>query len=244
MPVYMLSVELRFPPPEGASPEGVVAIGGDASPERLALAYSLGIFPWPHRDLPLLWFSPDPRFVLTFDNVHVGRSLRKRIRAAPFEMKADTAFEGVMAGCAEAMRPGQDGTWITPELRDGFLALHARGVAHSIESWAGGELMGGLYGVAIGRAFCGESMFARTDDASKIAMVTLLGNLKHWGFHFVDCQVYTDHLSRFGAQEWPRQHFLGALRRALSQPSAPGRWELALDPQASLDSLGLAAQSP
>lgn len=228
MPVYMLTQDLRFPPPEGASPEGVVAIGGDASPERLALAYSLGIFPWPHRDLPLLWFSPDPRFILTFDHVHVGRSLRKRIRAEPFEIRSDTAFAAVMMGCAESERPGQEGTWITDELREGFCALHARGYAHSIEAWEDGELVGGLYGVALGKAFCGESMFTRRDDASKIAMVTLLGNLKRWGFHFVDCQVHTEHLSRFGAREWPRARFLDALRTALREPSRPGPWTLAL----------------
>lgn len=236
----MLNDELRFPPPEGASPEGVVAIGGDASPERLVLAYSLGIFPWPHRELPLLWFSPDPRFVLSFDQVHVGRSLRKRIRAAPFEIRADTAFHGVMQGCAKSPRPGQDGTWITAELRAGFEALHERGIAHSIEAWADGKLVGGLYGISIGSAFCGESMFATEADASKIAMVTLLGNLKHWGYHFVDCQVYTDHLSRFGAQEWPRSRFLQSLRRALTEPTrtlASGRWSLDLDPIAALETL-------
>jgi leucyl/phenylalanyl-tRNA--protein transferase len=230
MPVYMLTDELRFPPPEGASPEGVVAIGGDASPERLVLSYSLGIFPWPHRELPLLWFSPDPRFVLTFDHVHIGRSLRKRIRAEPFEVRADTDFEGVMQGCARSPRPGQDGTWITPELRTGFEALHRRGVAHSIETFCDGQLVGGLYGIAIGRAFCGESMFARAEDASKVAMVTLLGNLRRWGYHFVDCQVYTDHLARFGAREWPRPRFLQALQRALSEPTQHGPWSLALDP--------------
>jgi leucyl/phenylalanyl-tRNA--protein transferase len=237
MPVYMLTDELRFPPPEGASPEGVVAIGGDASPERLALAYSLGIFPWPHRDLPLLWFSPDPRFVLALEQAHVGRSLRKRIRAAPFEIRADTAFRAVMQGCALSPRPGQDGTWITEELRSGFEALHARGFAHSIEAWRGTELVGGLYGVSIGRAFCGESMFAREPDASKIAMTTLLGNLRHWGFRFIDCQVYTEHLSRFGACEWPRSRFLRALRAAISEPWQPGPWVLPLDPIAALREL-------
>jgi leucyl/phenylalanyl-tRNA--protein transferase len=237
MPVYMLTEELRFPPPEGASPEGVVAIGGDASPERLVLAYSLGIFPWPHRDLPLLWFSPDPRFVLMFDAVHVGRSLRKRIRAAPFEIRADTAFSAVMQGCRESPRPGQEGTWITDELCAGFESLHARGIAHSIEAWSDGVLVGGLYGVSIGRAFCGESMFAREPDASKVAMVCLLGNLLRWHFHFVDCQVYTDHLSRFGACEWPRARFLQAMRRALSQPTHPGPWTLQLDPVAALSLL-------
>jgi leucyl/phenylalanyl-tRNA--protein transferase len=143
-----------------------------------------------------------------------------------------------MQGCANSPRPGQDGTWITEELRQGFEALHARGVAHSIEAWSNGTLVGGLYGIAIGRAFCGESMFATEPDASKIAMVTLLGNLSHWGYHFIDCQVYTDHLSRFGASEWPRPRFLQALRRALSdsKPPAPkpGPWMLELDPIAAL----------
>jgi leucyl/phenylalanyl-tRNA---protein transferase len=245
MPVYMLTDELRFPPPEGSSAEGVVAVGGDASPERLALAYSLGIFPWPHRELPLLWFSPDPRFVLSFDHAHVGRSLRKRIRAQPFVIRTDTAFAAVMQGCAESPRPGQDGTWITEELRAGFLALHARGLAHSIEAYdPQGQLVGGLYGVSLGKAFCGESMFARAPDASKIAMVTLLGNLRRWGFHFVDCQVYTDHLSRFGACEWPRADFLRALRRALSSPTQPGPWAFTLDPCAALDELDLGAAPP
>jgi len=235
MPVYMLTDDLKFPPAEGASPEGVVAIGGDASPERLALAYSLGIFPWPHRELPLLWFSPDPRFVLTFDHVHVGRSLRKRIRAQPFVIRTDTAFDAIMQGCAESPRPGQDGTWITDELRSGFTALHERGIAHSIEAYdEHGALVGGLYGVALGRVFCGESMFAHAPDASKIAMVTLLGNLQHWGFHFVDCQVHTDHLARFGAMDWPRRKFLQALSRALSQPPVLGPWTFELDPIAAL----------
>lgn len=237
MPIYKLTRELRFPPPEGASPEGVVAIGGDASPERLVLAYSLGIFPWPHRDLPLLWFSPDPRFVLRFEHAHVGRSLRKRVRSGEYEIRTDTAFAHVMEACAASPRPGQDGTWITDELREGFTQLHARGIAHSIEAFHAGELVGGLYGVALGRSFCGESMFAQRDDASKVAMVTLLGNLASWGFHFVDCQVYTDHLARFGALEVPRARFLPALRRAVSEPSLPGPWRFPLDPPAALAAL-------
>mgnify|MGYP003407195557 FL=1 len=238
MPVYMLTDELKFPPPEGASPEGVVAIGGDASPQRLVMAYSLGIFPWPHRELPLLWFSPDPRFVLSFDRVHVGRSLRKHIRAKPYTIRVDTAFSAVMQGCAESPRPGQDGTWITDELRRGFTALHQQGYAHSIEAYDEHEqLVGGLYGISLGRAFCGESMFARAPDASKIAMVTLLGNLCAWGFHFVDCQVYTDHLSRFGAVEWPRSRFLQNLGRALSHETKLGPWQFELDPVAALGAL-------
>jgi leucyl/phenylalanyl-tRNA--protein transferase len=229
MPVYALTEQLAFPPPEGASVEGVVAIGGDTSPERLLLAYSQGIFPWPHRGLPLLWFSPDPRAVLCFEDVHVGRSLRKRARARPFEITADTAFERVIEACAGVPRSGQDGTWITPEIQRGFAKLHELGLAHSIEAWQDGELVGGLYGVAIGKSFCGESMFSLRDDASKLATVALLGNLQQWSFHFVDCQVQTQHLARFGAREWPRSRFLAALRTAVAEPSRRGPWRLELD---------------
>jgi leucyl/phenylalanyl-tRNA--protein transferase len=242
MPAYLLTDDLVFPPPEGASPEGLVAIGGDTSPERLVLAYSQGIFPWPHRDLPLLWFSPDPRFVLRFDRVHVDRSLRKRIRARHYQVRADTSFERVIAACATAPRPGQDGTWITDDIRRGFAALHRLGFAHSIETFRDDELVGGLYGVAIGKSFCGESMFSHADDASKVATVALLGNLCHWGFHFVDCQVYTDHLARFGAQPWPRDRFLAALRRAVAEPTHKGPWRFELDPEQSLAVLDAAAE--
>lgn len=237
MPAYLLTDDLVFPPPEGASPEGVVAIGGDTSPERLVLAYSQGIFPWPHRDLPLLWFSPDPRFVLRFDRVHIGRSLRKRIRSGVFELRVDSAFEQVIDACASVPRPGQDGTWITEEIRSGFCALHRLGLAHSIETYRDGELVGGLYGVALGKSFCGESMFSRADDASKVATVGLLGNLCQFGFHFVDCQVYTDHLARFGAEPWPRAQFLKALRRALSEPTRRGPWRFPLTLEQCLTTL-------
>ncbi len=240
MPAYLLTEDLVFPPPEGASPEGVVAIGGDTSPERLVLAYSQGIFPWPHRDLPLLWFSPDPRFVLCFDRAHVGRSLRKRVRARSYEVRCDTAFERVIDACASVPRPGQDGTWITDDIRRGFCALHRLGLAHSIETWKDGELVGGLYGVGLGRSFCGESMFSRADDASKVATIALLGNLCHWGFHFVDCQVYTDHLARFGAEPWPRTRFLAALRRSVAEPTRRGPWVFELDPEQSVAALDAA----
>lgn len=242
MPVYVLTEDLVFPPPEGASREGVVAVGGDTSPQRLILAYSQGIFPWPHRDLPLLWFSPDPRFVIGFDRVHIGRSLRKRVRAAELDVRSDTAFEQVLEACARAPRPGQDGTWINQDIRRGFMALHRLGLAHSIEAFVDGELVGGLYGVALGKSFCGESMFSLAPDASKVATVALLGNLHHWGFHFVDCQVYTEHLARFGAEEWPRTRFLHALRKAVAEPTRRGPWELELAPLECLDVLGDAAR--
>ena len=237
MAVYRLTRDLVFPPPEGASADGLVAVGGDTRPERLVLAYSQGIFPWPHQGLPLLWFSPDPRFVIRFDKAHVGRSLRKRVRAQPYEIRVDTAFEAVLEGCSSTPRPGQDGTWITDEIRRGFLALHDRGVAHSIEAFRGGELVGGLYGVAIGKSFCGESMFAHAPDASKIAMVGLLGNLAHWEFHFVDCQVHTEHLARFGAEQVPRPRFLQMLRDAVAEPTRIGPWRFPLDPVQALAQL-------
>lgn len=237
MPIYLLNDELIFPPPEGASREGVVAAGGDLRPERLLLAYSQGIFPWPHADMPLLWFSPNPRFVLNLSQAHVGTSLRKAIRAQPYEIKLDARFVDVMRGCQHSPRPGQDGTWITDDLIEGYALLHARGFAHSVEAYEDGELVGGLYGVSLGKAFFGESMFASRPDASKIAAVTMFGNLRAWGFHFVDCQVYTDHLARFGAQPVPRTAFLQSLRQALAEPTRRGPWQLDLDPVAALECL-------
>jgi len=237
MTVHQLTPELVFPPPDAATEEGIVAVGGDVSPERLLLAYSQGIFPWPVKGFPLLWFSPDPRFVLRPAEVHLPRSLRRRMRRGDLDVRADTDFEGVIAGCAAVPRVGQAGTWITPELRQGFVRLHELGYAHSIETYAEGRLVGGLYGVSLGEAFFGESMFARAPDASKIAFATLLGNLVAWGFTMVDCQVYTDHLERFGATEWPRGAFLSALHRALARPTKRGTWELHLDPPHALECL-------
>jgi leucyl/phenylalanyl-tRNA--protein transferase len=230
VPIYRLHEALAFPPPEGASTEGIVAVGGDVSPERLVLAYSQGIFPWPHEGLPLLWFSPDPRFVLPLDRVRVARSLRKRIRAGTYEVRIDSAFEQVMTHCARVPRPGQDGTWITDDMRRGYAVLHERGFAHSVESYLDGELVGGLYGVCIGQCFTGESMFATQPDASKVAFVALLGHLRQRGFPFVDCQVHTDHLARFGAEPWPRDRFLAALRTATTHQSNRDSWSTEIDP--------------
>lgn len=207
-----------------------MAIGGDFAPERLILAYSQGIFPWPTEGFPLLWFSPDPRFVLELSRVHVARSLRKAIRKEPYRITADLAFSEVIRACADQPRPGQSGTWITDALIQGFEALHARGFAHSIEAWSGSELVGGIYGVSLGGVFFGESMFARAPDASKIAFVTLLGNLDAWGLSLVDCQVYTEHLERFGAERWPRARFLARLHELLERPTRRGRWTLPLGP--------------
>lgn len=235
MRIPVLTSQLDFPPPERATPEGIVAIGGQVSPERLLAGYRRGIFPWPHEGLPLLWFSPDPRFVLPPHAAHLPRSLRKQVRRGVFEVRTDTAFEDVMRACGEVPRPGQDGTWITEELIAGYTALHAAGYAHSIESWSGGKLVGGLYGVSLGRMFFGESMFSRAPDASKVAFATLLGNLVDWGFALVDCQVHTEHLERFGAVEWPRSEFLRVLKAALAAPTRQGPWRFDLAPAQAIE---------
>ncbi len=234
MPVYLLGQEVAFPPPELANDEGVVAVGGDVSPQRLLVAYRMGIFPWPVESFPLLWFSPDPRFVLPLGEVHVGRSLRRTIARQPFRVTADEAFVDVINACADISRPGQEGTWITDDLRDGYVQLHHLGYAHSIEAWCEDELVGGLYGVSLGGAFFGESMFARAANASKVAFVTLAGQLADWKFDFVDCQVPTPHLSRFGAVEWPRSRFLDALESAMELPTRVGSWTLELSPRQAL----------
>lgn len=231
MTIRWLNRSLSFPSPEEADGEGVVAVGGDCSVERLLLAYRSGIFPWPMtRDLPLFWFSPDPRYVIELPHAHVPRSLRKQIRRGLFEVRVDTDFAGVIRGCAGTARPGQRGTWITPALRDGFSRLHELGYAHSIEAWRDGALVGGLYGLSLGGAFFGESMFATEPDASKVAFTALLGNLTRWGFSFVDCQTRTDHLERFNAVAWPRARFLAALDDALKKETRLGPWRFELDP--------------
>ncbi len=226
-----------FPPPESASPDGIVAVGAHPEPELLKVAYRQGIFPWPHRGLPLLWFSPDPRFVLVPQRAHLPRSLKKAMKRDAYRVRADTAFEDVMAGCSKVPRPGQAGTWITAAMRAGYAALHEDGVAHSIEAFDGDELVGGLYGVSFGRVFYGESMFARAPDASKVAFATLLAHLVSWGFDLVDCQTYTDHLARFGAEEWPRTRFLTTLEKALEGPTREGPWRFHLAPSEALDVL-------
>lgn len=237
MPVRFLGEDIAFPPAESANRDGVVAVGGDYRPERLLLAYRSGIFPWPVTGMPLLWFSPDPRFVLDLREIHVPRSLHKVMRRAPYRLTADTAFDEVLAGCAETPRPGQTGTWITDELFAGYARLHRLGFAHSVEAWRGDELVGGLYGVALGRAFFGESMFARADDASKLAFGTLCANLRAWGYLFVDCQVYTEHLERFGAVEIRRKAYLRRLLEALDAPTLTTPWTLTLDSVAAAATL-------
>lgn len=237
MPVWTSRRRSLFPPVSLATEDGVVALGGRPDAETLKDAYSRGIFPWPHDNLPLLWFSPDPRFVLVPGEAHISRSLRKRMRRGDLEVRADTAFPEVIRRCARTSRPGQDGTWITREMIEGYSALHAEGLAHSIETWQDGVLVGGLYGVSLGGVFFGESMYAAAPDASKVAFATLLANLVRWRFQLVDCQSWTGHLERFGAVEWPRPRFLAALKRALRLPTRQGPWTLEIGPAEAAETL-------
>jgi len=224
--VYRLGADLAFPSPEEADPSGLLAVGGDLAPERLLLAYSLGIFPWPLIAEPLLWFSPDPRMALRPADLRVSRSLRKSVRRGAFEVRLDTAFGEVVRRCAEVPRRDDAGTWITPALSGAYRQLHELGFAHSAETWEDGRLVGGLYGVSLGGTFFGESMFAERSDASKVAFVALVRQLEAWGFDLIDCQVHTDHLARFGASEWPRGRFLRALSTSLERSSRRGAWKL------------------
>jgi leucyl/phenylalanyl-tRNA---protein transferase len=232
--IPFLDAEDPFPPVGEAmrDPNGLLAAGGDLSPPRLLDAYSRGIFPWFGEDDPLLWWSPDPRMVLYVDELHVSRSLRKTSRSGRFTITLDKAFSAVMRGCAEP-RDGQEGTWITTEMRAAYARLAALGYAHSAEAWADGELVGGLYGVAIGRMFYGESMFARQSDASKVAFVTLVGQLRRWGFRMIDCQMSTAYLASFGAREIPRREFLDEVSRAVREPAIPSPWTL--DPLSTIE---------
>jgi leucyl/phenylalanyl-tRNA--protein transferase len=224
VPVFRLDERLAFPPPEHAE-DGLLAVGGDLRPERLLLAYSLGIFPWYEEGQPILWHSPSPRMVLLAPEVHVSRSLRRAMNGGRFHVTLDTAFAEVVKACATIRRPGQKGTWITRDMQKAYEELHLQGFAHSVEAWEGAKLMGGLYGISLGAAFFGESMFSRVQNASKVALVALCLQLSAWEMPLVDCQVYTDHLARFGATEWPRARFLGALRKALRRPTRRGPWK-------------------
>ena len=222
-----LAYDSPFPPVEQAleEPNGLLAAGGDLSPGRLVDAYSRGIFPWFGDDEPILWWSPDPRMVLFPSELKVSRSLRKTLKKGGYEVRLDTAFRQVMEACAEP-RDGQPGTWIVPAIIDAYCRLHDLGLAHSAETWVDGELAGGLYGVALGRMFYGESMFTRVSDASKIAFVHLVRQLERKGFGLIDCQMKTAHLASLGAREISRAEFLARLTDLVNYSSSPGAWTL------------------
>jgi leucyl/phenylalanyl-tRNA--protein transferase len=225
MPVYLLGDEILFPPVEHAE-NGLLAVGGDLSPERLLAAYCEGIFPWYSEGEPILWHSPDPRFVLTIESFRVPRRLGRALRAGSrFRVALDTAFEEVIAACASIPRPGQRGTWITREMMEAYVRLHRMGFAHSVEARIGDTLVGGVYGVSLGGVFFGESMFAKESGASKVAFVALVRQLERWGIGLVDCQVATPHLERFGASAIPRKEYLDLLHGALEQETRRGMWQ-------------------
>ena len=214
MPVAILDERLRFPDPRQADAEGLVAIGGDFSVERLMLAYRSGIFPWTAD--PITWWSPDPRAILELERVHISRSLAKVLRQGFFQITLDRAFRQVMEGCAE-LRPGRGPTWITPEFLDGYTRLHEQGHAHSLECWQEGQLVGGIYGVAVGGFFAGESMFHRANNASKVAVCRLVEHLRHRGFTLFDIQMLTPITTQLGGITIPRAEYLRRLARAVEK---------------------------
>ena len=216
----------HFPPVELATPEGLVAVGGDLGLERLLEAYQHGIFPWYNPGQPVLWWSPDPRTVLFPDRLRIARSLRKTLRRGEFRVTFDQAFENVIDACAGPRRRHPSGaTWITSAMRAAYCRLHQAGHAHSVEIWSGTQLVGGLYGVALGGAFFGESMFSHATDASKVALVYLVDSLRSWGYTLIDCQVASPHLFSLGAEEIPRRDFIAALQTALALPGRTGPWQ-------------------
>jgi leucyl/phenylalanyl-tRNA---protein transferase len=226
MPIFRLLEDPIFPRPDYADPSGLLAVGGDLSSERLLEAYRLGIFPWYSDDQPILWWSPDPRLVLQLGDFKVSRSLRKTLKNGVFRVTLDRAFEDVIRACSSIPREGQSGTWITKEMKEAYIDLHGLGYAHSVESWFGEKLVGGLYGVSLGRAFFGESMFHLKTDASKVALAILVEKLKSWNFDFIDSQMTTEHMLRLGAKELPRRIFLKRLQSALRHPTERGRWRI------------------
>lgn len=207
--IFRLTDELIFPDPALAEEDGLLAIEGDLSQERLLLAYQNGIFPWFNEDTPILWYSPPERFVLYPEEVKISKSMRQVLNSKKFKITFDTAFEKVIKACADVNREGQDGTWITNGMQEAYIQLHQSGFAHSIEVWEDNELVGGLYGVLINRVFCGESMFSKVSNASKTALVWLCQNVL---IDLIDCQVYTEHLESMGARLIPREDFMGYLK--------------------------------
>lgn len=226
MPIFRLTEELVFPPPRMATRSGLLAVGGDLRPERLLLAYRMGIFPWYSAEEPILWWSPNPRLVLFPEEFHCPRRLERTVRSKTFTVTMDTAFDDVIARCATIPRPDQDGTWITQEMQKAYSRLHTLGYAHSVETWKEGRLVGGLYGVSLGRAFFGESMFSDAPNASKVALVRLVECARKWSFTLIDCQVTTEHLQALGAREIARDEFLELLETSLEYPTRKGKWTL------------------
>jgi leucyl/phenylalanyl-tRNA--protein transferase len=225
MPVFQLTDKLIFPPPELAEENGLLAIGGDLSPERLLLAYRTGIFPWYSEGEPILWWSPSPRLVIFPDEFRTPKRLSRFLRRETYSITIDHAFRQVITACSSTGERRAKGTWITNEMIDAYCRLHDMGFAHSIECWHGDELVGGLYGIALGGIFFGESMFSSRPDSSKTALVHLMKKLREWDFDLIDCQMRTEHLLQFGAREIPGEEFRKLLNRSMSRPDSEGSWQ-------------------
>lgn len=223
MPVFQLTDELVFPPVDLSEPEGILAVGGDLSAERLLLAYRSGIFPWYSDGDPILWWSPDPRFVLVPEELRIPKSMKRVLNSGKFEVTYDREFRKVMEECS-GPRKRERGTWITPDMLEAYVRLHEMGYAHSVEVRENGKLCGGLYGVSLGRVFFGESMFSRTDNASKTALITLVTKLGGLGFRLIDSQVHTPHVEMMGAREIGRDEYLKRLEDALQYETLKGDW--------------------
>ena len=224
MPIFLLNNRLIFPHPSQASPDGVLAVGGDLSIERLILAYKAGIFPWYNEGEPIIWWSPNPRFVLFPDQLKVSKSMRQVRRRKTFQITYDTNFRGVIEACQHMPRRDQDGTWITSAMLEAYVRLHEEGYAHSVEAWQDDELVGGLYGVSLGKCFFGESMFAKVSNASKAGFITLVRILESKGFKLIDCQTETRHLKSLGAIGIPREEFADFLEENTKEDFGSGKW--------------------
>lgn len=226
MPIFRLSGKVSFPPPHFAGPEGLLAVGGDLSTERLLLAYRMGIFPWFSDNDPILWWSPDPRLVLYPSEVYVSKRLKRKMRQGVFHVSADTAFDRVIRLCAGLRVKSGEGTWITDAMIRAYRRLFEAGYAHSVETWQNGVLVGGLYGISLGGSFFGESMFSRASDASKVALITLCRFLQERHFDMVDCQLTTSHLLWMGAREISRAKFLKLLQKSMEKKTLRGPWRI------------------
>jgi leucyl/phenylalanyl-tRNA---protein transferase len=223
MPVFELNERIVFPPVRLAEPDGILAVGGDLSPERLLLAYRSGIFPWFSNRDPIIWWSPDPRFVLFPGELCVSKTMRQVLGRKLFDITLDRDFRGVIQGCQEP-RKKERGTWITAEMMEAYIRLHELGYAHSVEAWHGGELAGGLYGISLGGCFFGESMFTRVSNASKAALIVLVTRLAELGFIIIDSQVYTGHLESLGARHIVREEYIEHINRGLASETIRGSW--------------------